>query len=121
MKSLVLILAALVLAKIAIGEWNYRSATEEAVIAAYTPRAIEACQTDARSRGFPPAQVYARAGEVRLVIGSSSHDVWLWDVANIEWTRRYRTPYLKLDMQSGASMLKCSFDVTQKVAVVTRG
>ena len=120
MKSLVIVLAALVFAKIAIGEWNYRAAAEEALVAAYGPRAVEACQADARGRGFPPAQARARPGEVRLVVGSNGHDVWFWDVGNAAWSKRYRTPFLKLELASASSVLQCSYDISQKVAVVSR-
>lgn len=120
MKSLVLVLAALLIAKLAINAWNYRVAAEEALVAAYGARAVEACQNDARTRGFPPLQARTRPGEVRLVVGSSNADVWFWDVANAAWTRRFRTPYLKLEMQAGQATLQCSFDITQKTAVVTR-
>lgn len=120
MKNLIIVLAVLVVAKLAINAWNYRAATEEALVAAYGMRAAEACENDAKSRGYPPVQPRTRPGEVRLVVGSPSADVWFWDVANTEWTRRFRTPYLKLELLAGPATLKCSFDITQKSAVVTR-
>lgn len=120
MKSLVITLVALVIVKLAITAWNFRVAAEEALVAAYGTRAVEACHHDARTRGFPPTQARARPGEVRLVVGSASADVWFWDVANAAWTRRFRTPYLKLELQAEQATLQCSFDITQKTAVVTR-
>ena len=113
-------LATLVIAKIAVNEWNYRAATQEALVAAYGPLAVDACQHDARSRGFPPSQARARPGEVALVIGSSGLDGWFWDVTNSSWAKRYRTPYLKMELQSGHATLQCAFDVNQKTAVVSR-
>jgi hypothetical protein len=120
MRRVIILLIAAVIFKLALNEWNYRSAVEEALISVHTLRAAEACRNDAKARGFPPALPLTRPGDVRLVVGASELDVWLWDVRNPSWPKRYRTPYLRLPLQSGESILQCSFDVLRMTAVVNR-
>ena len=120
MRRIIILLALAVAAKLGLNEWNYRAATEEALITAYAPRASETCSRDAKTRGFPPSQPLTRPGDIRVVVGASEFDVWLWDIGNAAWSRRYRTPYLRLRMQSGEAMLQCSFDVVRMTAVVNR-
>lgn len=120
MRTFIIVLVLAVAAKIGLTEWNYRSATEDALIAAYSARASDICRNDARTRGFPPAQPMTRPGEVRLVVGAGDLGVWLWDVGNASWNKRYRTPYLHLSLQTGEATLQCSFDVVRQTAVVTR-
>ena len=120
MRRIIILLAVAVVLKLAVNEWNYRAATEEALIAAYSARASETCRTDARTRGFPPAQASSRAGDMRVAIGANDLDVWLWDVGNSSWVKRYRTPYMHLTLQAGEATLRCQFDLVKSTAVVTR-
>ena len=53
MRTLITVLILAVAAKVGLNEWIYRSATEEALIAAYSARASDICRNDARTRGFP--------------------------------------------------------------------
>lgn len=120
MRNVIVVLLLAVAAKLGINYWNYRLGMEEALIAAFSQRASEACRSDAKSRGFPPSLVLARPGEVRVVVGASDLDVWLWDVGNASWAKRYRTPHLLLALQSSDGNLQCSFDTLRSTAVVSR-
>ena len=120
MRKVITLLMLAVALKLGFNTWNYRSATEEALIAAYGTRAAEGCRNDAKARGFPPALALTRPGEMRLMVGVGDLDVWLWDIGNASWDKRYRTPYLRLKLQSGEATLQCSFDLVKMTAVVTR-
>ena len=120
MRTVIILLVLAVAGKVGLNEWIYRAATEDALIAAYSARAADICRNDARSRGFPAAQPMTRPGDIRLMVGASEHDVWLWDLGNASWAKRYRTPYLRLPLQTAEATLQCSFDIVKQTAVVTR-
>jgi hypothetical protein len=119
MRTIAIVLAALFMLKIAVQEYIWRAATEEALVAAYGERALEACRSDARARGLVTATASAVPNEVRFIIGSSQPDVALWDFNNRDWAKRYRTPYLHLMLSAGETRLSCSYDLDRKFAVVT--
>lgn len=118
MRTIAIVLAALFLLKIAVQEYIWRAATEEALVAAYGERAIEACRQNAKAKGLSAADT-AKPREVRFTVGNSDADVSLWDVNNKQWTKRYRTPYLRITLSAGEKRLACSYDLVQKHAEVT--
>ena len=120
MRRIITLLIVAVALKLALNEWNYRSAVEEALIAAHGTRAADVCRADAKARGFPPSEPLIRPGEITLGVGAGDLDVWLWDVRNPSWQKRYRTAYLRMALQSAEGMLKCSYDLVRTTAVVTR-
>lgn len=118
MRTIAIVLAALFLLKIAVQEYIWRAATEEALIAAYAERALEACRHDAKARGLTAAAT-AKPRDVRFAVGNPEADVSLWDVNNRHWVKRYRTPYLRLTLANGDTRLACTYDLVQKQAEVT--
>lgn len=120
LKKLVIALGLIAVAKLAIHEWNYRAAAEGALLAAYADHAAETCRNDARARGYPQPATAGRPDDVKVVIGSSEVNVWFWDVGNAQWIKRYRTPYIQIQMPSLGTWLRCSYDVAQRTAVITR-
>lgn len=118
MRTIAIVLAALFVIKIAVQEYIWRAATEEALVAAYAERAVEACRHNAKAKGLPAADA-ARPRDVRFTVGNPDADVSLWDVNNKQWTKRYRTPYLRLTLSNGEKRLACSYDLVQKQAEVT--
>ena len=119
MRTFAYALALLAAAKFGGQEYFHRTATEEALIAAYRDRAVEACRGDARARGLLTESI-ERAGDVRLVIGKNDVDVRLWDISNSLWATRYRAPYLQLRLGAGKSGLGCEYDITHQVAMIAR-
>lgn len=118
MRTIAIVLAALFVLKIAVQEYIWRAATEEALVAAYGERAVEACRHDAKAKGLATADT-ARPRDVRFSVGNPDADVSLWDVNNRQWTKRYRTPYLRLTLINGDARFACSYDLNQKLAEVT--
>lgn len=119
MRTIVIVLSALFALKLAVQEYIWRAATEEVLVAAYAERALDACRSDARSRGLLPAGTAAIPQDVRFAIGNPGTDVALWDFENRDWVKRFRTPYLRITLAHGATKLACAYDLTQKSAQVT--
>lgn len=116
MRKIAMILAALLVLKVAIQEYVWRAATEEVLVAAYAEQALEACRSRIRAR-VPTLPAAAIApSELRFGVGDLVSDVALWDVNNRDWTRRYRTPFLRLAFSHGEQRFKCNFDLMQRQA-----
>lgn len=116
MRFVVIALALLAGLKIWNNERLYRAATEEALVAAYRERATSACQKDAaRQLTGAAAQaapmLWARPGEMSLVIGKPRLDVAIWDVDNPHWAARYKKAFLVLKSSDKATEAVCAFDV----------
>lgn len=118
MRTIAIVLAALFLLKIAVQEYIWRAATEEALVAAYGERAMEACRHNAKAKGMTAVDT-ARPRDVRFSVGNPDADVSLWDVNNKQWTKRYRTPYLRITLSAGEKRLACTYDLVQKQAEIT--
>ena len=120
MRVLALALLLFVAAKFGAHDFLYRSATEEALIAAYGQRAIEACRGEATLRGLSAAaQAPAGTGDLKLLIGKPDLDVALWDFGNRNWHKRYRTPYLRLTLGSGLGRVTCAYDLMQNTTLAS--
>jgi hypothetical protein len=120
MRLLVLVLLLFVVGKFGVHDYLYRSATEQALIAAYGQRAIEACRGEATLRGLSAAaQAPAATGDLRLLIGKPDIEVALWDFGNRNWNKRYRTPYLQITLGSGLGRVTCAYDVMQNTTLAS--
>lgn len=116
MRLLVIALALLAGSKVWFQESLFRAGAEDAIVAAYRDRAVEAC------RKSPPlaARGTSRAGQtldwtrtqsITLSAGNRSVDVGLWQVDHPLWNARYRNPYLVLTPADPNAGLVCKFDV----------
>ena len=115
MRALVLVLVLLAGAKVAIQERFYRTATEDAPVAAYRDRAIDACQKHAKDAKPQPGTAplaWTRPASIDLVIGRRDLDVRIWDVDNELWAMRYKHPFLVLRPGDRAQGLACQYDLT---------
>ncbi len=113
MRFLVLVLVLLAGGKIYIQDRLYRSAAEDAIIAAYRERALEACQREASESKKPraaPSSGWAKPGAIELVVGKRDLDVPFWEVESPHWKVRYKQLFLTVrpgDQQSGV----CTYDI----------
>jgi hypothetical protein len=121
MKAVVFILLVLAGLKLGHHEYLYRSATRDAIVAAYKERAAEACRKDARSAflGVTP-QAWNAPASVQLMIGKSGLDVQFWQVDNKHWNARYRNPLLVLSTGSPKGSVYCEYDIVNAAATVIR-
>jgi hypothetical protein len=121
MKTVVFILALLASLKLGHQEYLYRSATREAIVAAYKERAAAACQKDGRTAGFGlTPQAWANAASVQLAIGKTNLDVQFWQVDNALWNARYRNPFLILSAGARTGQVYCEYDIVNAAASVHR-
>jgi hypothetical protein len=121
MRKLAVLLILLATAKVATLQWLHRSAADDVIIAAYRPRALDACAGDARR--LQPAvagQVWGPDTAVRLEIGRRLRDVYVWQVDNPAWSERYRNPYLHLQPAGPEPRLRCEYDIVNGTAAVSR-
>jgi hypothetical protein len=121
MKTFVILLLALAAAKLAFQEYLFRSATRDAVLAAYRQHAVEACQRDARSLSLGVGtQAWANPRVIQLVIGKRALDVYPWQVDNANWNARYHNPYLLLTAGPRSASVLCEYDILNASASVSR-
>lgn len=121
MKTVVFILVLLAGFKLGHQEYLYRSATRDAILAAYKDRAVQACQKDGRTASFGlTPQAWTGSNSIQLVIGKANLDVQLWQVDNQLWNARYRNPLLILSTGSRTGQVYCEYDIVNAAASVHR-
>lgn len=122
MRLIVLTLALLALAKIYTQDQIYRTATSDALIKAYSARAISACKSDdKRLNGGSQTAYWDKPGSIDVEIGRSDLGIEIWDTGHKLWEAAYVRAYLVISPSSAKSDLKCTYDVTAGVAAVLRG
>lgn len=128
MRLVVVVLALLAAAKIWTQHQIYRSATEEALIAAYRDAAIAACRalplpgtplTRTEEARRVLAEAWATPASVQVVIGNSDVDVSIWQVDHAGWDLRFRHPQLILDAGEPRPIARCSYDVKLRRAAIS--
>lgn len=121
MRLLVVILALLAAGKVTTLQWLHRSASDEVIISAYRPRALDACAAEAR-RLSPPVEPAAWIADtqIRLEIGRRSHRVRVWQVDDASWPERFRNPYLHLEARSTIAHVRCEYDIVNGTAAASR-
>ena len=121
MRPLVIFLALLAVGKVAAVEWLHRSASEDAIIAAFGPRALDACSRDARRKSLNvDATAWTAGTPIRFELGRPDAQVYLWQVDNPAWAQRYRHPYLVLQSGSFGAQVECAFDVLAGTGIATK-
>lgn len=111
MRTLVIILALLAIGKVATVEWLYRSASDDVIVNAYRPRALEACGRDARRAFGLDVAAWSLQTPVRLEIGSRGGSIRIWQVEHPGWAQRFRNPYLHLTAGAPGVQVHCTYDV----------
>jgi len=119
MRYVVVVLALLAAVKIATQEYMFRTSAREVIVSAYRDRALLACQRDARTTPFAAmANIFGRPGDIKLTIGKSDLDVFLWQVDHHLWNARYRNPYLLVTAGDRTTSLMCEYDVVHDAALI---
>jgi hypothetical protein len=121
MKMAVMALGLLAVAKIGTQEYLYRAGTKDVLVGAFLERAIQACQKDPRGPGYASnGSIWTKPSDIRVMIGKSDLDVWIWQVDNAQWSARYRNPYLYLVPADRQSNIQCEYDIVHGIANVIR-
>ena len=115
MRLMVYALALLAGLKVWTQDALFRNGAEDALLAVYKERAIEACR---RLPQKTPGGNWTHPDTVHLVIGKPSVGVHLWQIDHPLWNARFKNPYILLSLGQGAGMLICEYDVTLGQATV---
>lgn len=124
----VIALALLAGAKVWTQDQIYRSATEDALIAAYRAKAIETCRNSGPPKGLANsseavrrklASAFATPADTHLEIGNPDIDVSIWQVDHTAWPMRYKYPYIVLETDKTSTPARCSYDIKLDRASIT--
>ena len=116
MRILLLIIAVLAVTNFSLHEYLDRTAKRDVIIAAYREHAIAACQRQASGRTAP--EVWNAATDVKLTIGKSDLDVYVWQTKHRLWRARYKNPYLYVTLGTRSVAVYCEYDITNDIASV---
>jgi hypothetical protein len=121
MRLLVVILTLMAAGKVATLQWLHRAASDDVIISAYRPRALDACAAEGR-RLTPPIDAAAWSAEtsIRLEIGRRTRGVAVWQVDNPGWHERFRNPYLQLEAHGARAQVRCEYDIVNGTAAANR-
>jgi hypothetical protein len=122
MRIFVLFLAMLAGSKVWVQDTLFRSGAEEALVAAYRDRAIQACQrqpSDSEGRSARGLD-WSQPETIRLSTGSRAVSAYFWQVDHANWNARYRNPYLVLTAREDAGGPRCEYDVLYGQAKIVR-
>ncbi len=120
MRALVFFLVLLAILKVGYHEFMFRSATNDVIVTAYRERAINACQRDAKGQSLANSVTWSKPESVKLVIGKSNLDVYVWQVDHALWNARFKNPYLFLAGSDKGARIYCEFDIVHGAANVFR-
>ena len=120
MRTLAIFLVVLAMAKVATVHWLYRAASDDVIVSAYRPRALEACGRDGRRVFGLDAAAWAQPTQIHLEIGKRGGDVQLWQVDDPAWPQRWRNPYLHLTVATAGVQFQCAYDVVGGTAATSK-
>ena len=92
------------------------NATHNVIISAYREHAIAACRQNGGQSINQTA--WSQPSEVRLSIGKSDLDVYLWQTNHRLWNARYRNAYIYVTIDHATSHIYCEYDITNDMAWV---
>jgi hypothetical protein len=121
MRFFVVILIVLAGGKVAALQWLHRAASDDVIVSAYRPRALDACATEAKRLSVSTDdQIWAQDLSLRLEIGRRQNRVYFWQVDRPTWSERFRNPYLHLEAGAGQTRVRCEYDIVNGTAAPTR-
>jgi hypothetical protein len=121
MRLLVVILAFCAAGKVATLQWLHRAASDEVIISAYRPRALDACASETKRLSLPAETIaWSHDTPIRLEIGRRMRGVAVWQVDDPSWPERFRNPYLHLETTGARQRLRCEYDIVNGTAATTR-
>lgn len=115
-KGILVAIALLVMGKLGLQEYLRQKATHNVIVNAYREHAIAACQQ--RSAHTINQAAWSRPSSVRLTIGKSDLDVYLWQTNHRLWNARYRNAYLYVTIDDANAHIYCEYDISNDMAWV---
>ncbi len=108
--------ALLLVGKLGLNEYVRQDAMGQVIVNAYREHAIAACRHKAGTTIKPAS--WAQPSGVRLAVGKSDLDVYLWQTGHRLWNARYRNAYIYVTIDEPASQVHCEYDITNDIAMV---
>lgn len=116
MRVLLLVIAIIAVANFSLHEYLDRTAKRDVIIFAYKEHAIAACQRQATLSTDP--EIWSKPASVKLTIGKSDLDVYVWQTRHRLWKARYKNPYLYVTLGSSVASVYCEYDINNDIASV---
>jgi len=118
LKGILIAVALLVVGKLGLQEYLRQDATHQVIITAYREHAIAACRQRANQDVNQAA--WSQPSSVRLSIGKSDLNVYLWQTNHRLWNARYRNAYLYVTIDDAKAHVYCEYDIANDLAWVYR-
>ena len=117
MRILLLVIAVIAVGNFSLHEYLDRTARRDVIIAAFKEHAIAACQREASEISEDP-ELWNKAANVKLKIGKSDLDVYIWQTKHRLWKARYKNPYLYVTLNRARQAVYCEYDINNDIASV---
>lgn len=117
MRILLLIIAVIAVANFSLHEYLDRTAKRDVIISAYKEHALAACQRQAAGTAHTP-EAWSKSANVKLKIGKSDLDVYIWQTKHRLWKARYKNPYLYVTLNKSTQAVYCEYDINNDIASV---
>ena len=116
LKGIVIAVALIAVSKFGLQEYLRQEATNDVIVSAFREHAIAACR---RNAGYRVGQsAWSQPSNVRLSIGKSDLNVYLWQTNHRLWNARYRNAYLYITIDDETAHVYCEYDITNDMARV---
>ena len=115
-KGIIVTIVLLFTGNFALQEYIRLNATHGVIIDAFREHAIAACRQNSSENLRNAA--WNQPSQVRLSIGKSDLNVYLWQTNHKLWKARYSNAYLYITIDADHSHIHCEYDISTDMAWV---
>ncbi|MEM9356447.1 MAG: hypothetical protein AAGB04_09550 [Pseudomonadota bacterium] len=115
-KGIIVTIALLFTGNFALQEYIRQSATHAVIIDAFREHAIAACRQNSSEKLRNAS--WNQPSHVRLSIGKSDLNVYLWQTNHRLWKARYSNAYLYITITDDNAHIYCEYDISTDMAWV---
>ncbi len=116
LKGIVITIALLFTGNFALQEYIRQNATQSVIVEAYREHAIAACRQNSDQNLRNAA--WNDPSNVRLSIGKSDLNVYVWQTNHRLWKPRYSNAYLYITINNNNAHIYCEYDISTDMAWV---
>ncbi|MAI46333.1 MAG: hypothetical protein CBC34_010275 [Hyphomicrobiaceae bacterium TMED74] len=115
-KGIIITVVLLFTGNFALQEYIRLSAKHDVIVDAFREHAIAACRQNSNEKLRNAA--WNQASQVRLSIGKSDLNVYLWQTNHRLWKARYSNAYLYITINDDKAHMHCEYDISSDMAWV---
>lgn len=115
-KGIIVTIVLLFASNLVLQEYIRHNATHGVIIDAFREHAIAACRQNSNEKMRNAA--WNQPSQVRLSIGKSDLDVYLWQTNHRLWKARYSNAYLYITINDANAHIYCEYDISTDMAWV---